>query len=293
MRIRFWGVRGSIPAPGPHTVRYGGNTTCIEVRSDGGALIILDAGTGIFPLAQKLLAEMPIEAHVFITHTHWDHIHGLPFFTPLYVPGNKVILYGAYDLVHGVGIEQVMSVQMQYSFFPINAEQVESNVDYQTLQVGKSVAVRDVTVTPVLLNHPVPNFGYRLDCGGRSLFFTGDHEPWRNLYSPGDAEYADCQALVDARQAAFVEAIRGVDLLICDAAYSEEEYSKRIGWGHGTHLGALDLARQAGARRVVLTHHEPTRSDDELERVFAEAVARCPTSAAAAMLAREGMEIDL
>jgi phosphoribosyl 1,2-cyclic phosphodiesterase len=129
MRVKMWGVRGSIPAPGPRTVRYGGNTTCIEVRSDDDSLIILDAGTGIFPLAQSLLGRLPVTANIFITHTHWDHIQGLPFFVPLYIPGNKIRLHGAYDLLHSIGIEQVMEVQMQYSFFPINAEQVKGNLE--------------------------------------------------------------------------------------------------------------------------------------------------------------------
>jgi phosphoribosyl 1,2-cyclic phosphodiesterase len=119
MKVRFWGVRGSIASPGQHTLRYGGNTTCIEVRTDDGHLIILDAGTGIFPLAQQLLKSMPVQANIFMTHSHWDHIQGLPFFTPLYIPGNKVRIHGAYDIVSQRGIEQIMEVQLQYSFFPV------------------------------------------------------------------------------------------------------------------------------------------------------------------------------
>ncbi len=113
MKVRFWGVRGSIPAPGPHTARYGGNTTCIEVRGDDGTLVILDAGTGIFPLAQKLLRELPVTANIFITHTHWDHIQGLPFFTPIYIPGNTLRIHGPFNLITQSGPEQVMEVQMQ------------------------------------------------------------------------------------------------------------------------------------------------------------------------------------
>ena len=119
MKVRFWGVRGSIASPGPRTVRYGGNTTCIEVRTDDNTLIVLDGGTGIFQLAQTLFKEMPLTSHVFITHTHWDHIQGLPFFIPLFVPGNTVRVHGAYDIVADCGIEQVMNVQLQYSYFPV------------------------------------------------------------------------------------------------------------------------------------------------------------------------------
>ena len=162
MKIRMWGVRGSIPSPGPHTARYGGNTTCIEVRGDDDSLIILDAGTGIFPLAQSLLARLPVTANVFITHTHWDHIQGLPFFVPLYIPGNKVRIHGAYDIVNSLGIEQVMEVQMQYSYFPIREDQVRDNIEYQTLTFGEPVAIGAATVTPVLMNHPVTDLGYRV-----------------------------------------------------------------------------------------------------------------------------------
>ena len=204
MKVRFWGVRGSIPSPGPHTVRYGGNTTCIEVRSDDGALIILDAGTGIFPLAQQLLRQMPVQAHVFITHTHWDHIQGLPFFTPLYIPGNTVRIYGVRDVVTGAGIARVMDVQMQYSYFPVIATQVADGIEYVTLDPEQPVNLGSVTVTPVMLNHPVTNFGYRIDADGKSVFFTGDHEPWLNMYSPEDEGYAEFQQMVEMQQGLLV-----------------------------------------------------------------------------------------
>ena len=137
MKVRFWGVRGSIPAPGRHTIRYGGNTTCIEVRGDDGTLVILDAGTGIFPLAQSLLKEMPISANVFITHTHWDHIQGLPFFTQLYIPGNSVCIHGAFDIVANRGIEQVMEVQLQYSYFPVREAEMKAGIEYKIMRVGE------------------------------------------------------------------------------------------------------------------------------------------------------------
>ena len=149
MKIRFWGVRGSIPSPGPKTVRYGGNTTCIEVRSDAGELIIIDAGTGIASLAQSLLSELPVKANIFITHTHWDHIHGLPFFLPFFIPGNKVKLHGAFDNITGHGIQQVMEVQMQYSYFPIREAELRAAIEYRTLEVGETVVVGDATIKGV------------------------------------------------------------------------------------------------------------------------------------------------
>jgi phosphoribosyl 1,2-cyclic phosphodiesterase len=293
MKIRMWGVRGSIPSPGPHTARYGGNTTCIEVCSDDDSLIILDAGTGIFPLAQTLLAKLPVTANIFITHTHWDHIQGLPFFVPLYIPGNTVRIHGAYDIVNMQGIEQVMNVQLQYSYFPIREAELRAGIEYQTLTIGEQVVIGDATVTPVLMNHPVTDLGYRVDCDGKSMFFTGDHEPWVNIYAPDDSEHAEYQTMVDQRLAELYAAIGPVDLLICDSAYTLAEYPPKIGWGHGTFDSAIAMAQRVGAKRLICTHHEPTRSDDDLERVFAEATGRHDVSGCEVMLAREGLEITL
>ena len=212
MRIRFWGVRGSIPSPGPKTVRYGGNTTCIEVRSDAGELIIIDAGTGIAILAQRLMDELPVNANIFITHSHWDHIHGLPFFLPFFIPGNRVKLHGAFDVITGHGIEQVMEVQMQYSYFPIREAELRASIEYQTLEISEAVTIGDATVTSTLLNHPVIDFGYRIDCNGKSMFFTGDHEPWYNIYDSDDEGYAEFQAMIDEKQRALDEVLREVDV---------------------------------------------------------------------------------
>jgi phosphoribosyl 1,2-cyclic phosphodiesterase len=296
MKVRFWGVRGSIPSPGPKTIRYGGNTTCVEVRSDANELIILDAGTGIFPLSQSLLSQLPVQANVFITHTHWDHIHGLPFFIPFFIPGNSVRIHGAYDIVNSAGIEQIMQVQMQYSYFPIREAELRSAIEYVTLNIGDSVDLGDATVTSTLLNHPVIDFGYRIDCNGKSVFFTGDHEPWYNIYEPGDEGYDEYQAMVDEKQRAMDDAVRNVDVLIVDCSYTTAEYPAKKGWGHSTFDYAIALARRTGAKRLVCTHHEPTRSDDDLDRVFAEALAACGVGAAGdpqVMLAREGLEIEV
>ena len=290
MKVRFWGVRGSIASPGPHTVRYGGNTTCIEIRTDNNELIILDAGTGIFPLSQTLLAEMPITANVLITHSHWDHIQGLPFFIPNFIPGNTLRLHGGFDPVSGKGIEQVMSVQLQYSYFPVREEEMKGRIEYVTLSPGEPVQVGSATVTPCLLNHPVVDFGYRIDCNGKSVFFTGDHEPPYNIYDPQDEGYAAYQSLVDEKNRAIVEAIRGVDVLIADTSYTAEEYPAKKGWGHGTFATSIELAQQAGVQVLFCTHHEPTRSDDALETAFAKALSEsgAPQQGLDIRLAREG-----
>jgi phosphoribosyl 1,2-cyclic phosphodiesterase len=271
-------------------VRYGGNTTCIEIRTDNNELIILDAGTGIFPLSQTLLAEMPITANVLITHSHWDHIQGLPFFIPNFIPGNTLRLHGGFDPVSGKGIEQVMSVQLQYSYFPVREEEMKGRIEYVTLSPGEPVQVGSATVTPCLLNHPVVDFGYRIDCNGKSVFFTGDHEPPYNIYDPQDEGYAAYQSLVDEKNRAIVEAIRGVDVLIADTSYTAEEYPAKKGWGHGTFATSIELAQQAGVQVLFCTHHEPTRSDDALESAFAKALSQhgAPQQGLDIRLAREG-----
>lgn len=295
MKIRFWGVRGSIPTPGPHTVKYGGNTTCIEIRTDDGQLIILDAGTGIFALSQSLLGEMPLTANVFITHTHWDHIHGLPFFIPVFVPGNTLRLHGAFDPISGRGIEQIMDVQLQYSYFPVREAEMKARIEYETLMPEQSVQIGETTVTPTLLNHPVINFGYRVACNGKSLFFTGDHEPHYNIYAPGDEGFEEYQALIEDKENSIIAAMRGVDVLIADSSYTTEEYPAKKGWGHGTFDSSIEMARQAGVRIVYCTHHEPTRHDAALEREFAKVLARHPpgTEGPEIRLAREGEEMEL
>lgn len=296
MKFRFWGVRGSIPSPGPRTARYGGNTTCIEVRSDDGTLIIIDGGTGIFALAQSLLQQGgAVQANIFITHSHWDHIHGLPFFTPLFIKGSRVRLHGATDPDTGHGIEHVMGVQLQNSYFPVSETQMDATIEYQTLQIGVPVQVGDATVHNVEMNHPVTDLGYRVECHGRSVFFTGDHEPHYNPYPPGHPEHAAREAHNAARNRAIDAAIQGVDALIVDCSYTREEYPAKQGWGHGSFDSAFAMALRSGARRLYCTHHEPTRSDDELEAVFADVMARhAPLPPGLQVfLAYEGLEVDL
>ncbi len=290
MKIKFWGVRGSIASPGPTTVRYGGNTTCIEIRTDRNELIILDAGTGIFPLSQTLLAELPVQANVFITHSHWDHIQGLPFFIPNFIPGNTLRLHGAFDPVSGKGVEQVMAVQLQYSYFPVREAEMKARIEYVTLSPEQSLQIGSATITPHLMNHPVIDFGYRIDCAGKSIFFTGDHEPPYNIYEPGDEAHDEYQSFVEEKLAAIHRAMQGVDVLIADSSYTHAEYAAKKGWGHGTFDTSIQSALKVGAKVLFCTHHEPTRGDDALEAAFEAALRTNPLGDASlsVRLAREG-----
>ncbi len=293
MQIKFWGVRGSIPSPGPNTVRYGGNTTCIEIRA-GDELIILDGGTGIFPLSQTLFPELPRHMHIFITHSHWDHIQGLPFFMPIFIPSNDIHLYGASDPVTQQGVERLYDVQLQYSYFPIREAELNANMHYQSLSPGEVVQVGDVTITCVLMNHPVTNLGYRVEYQGKSVFFTGDHEPPYNLCKPGEEDWEVYEDLIQQKTEDMDAAMQNVDVLIADASYTADEYKQKQGWGHGTYETCIAMAQRVGAKQLYCTHHEPTRSDDMLEQVFEEALAQSSLKIDFnVQLAKEGLTIHI
>ena len=290
MKFKFWGVRGSIATPGPTTVKYGGNTTCIEIRTDNNDLIILDAGTGIHMLGQELLKQLPITAHIFISHTHWDHIQGLPFFSPIFISGNQLKIYGGLDPVTHEGIERALGVQLQYSYFPIREAELNASIEYNTLKPGERVTIGSATITPILLSHPVLNFGYRIDCDGQSIFFTGDYEPLFNIYAPEDSEFDQYQSFVDEKQKEITRAMQDVDALIVDSSFTAKEYLSKKGWGHGTYDSAMKLASLAKVKKLYFTHHEPTRSDDQLERIYKEILINNAGLDYEIVLAREGVE---
>jgi phosphoribosyl 1,2-cyclic phosphodiesterase len=235
-----------------------------------------------------------VTANVLITHSHWDHIQGLPFFIPNFIPGNTLRLHGGFDPVSGKGIEQVMSVQLQYSYFPVREAEMKARIEYVTLAPEQSIQIGSATVTPYLLNHPVIDFGYRIESNGKSVFFTGDHEPPYNIYEPGDDGYAEYQVFVDEKLKAIEDAIRGVDVFIADCSYTDAEYPAKKGWGHGTFSSSIATAHATGAKVLFCTHHEPTRSDDALEAAFQSAVEANAslTQQMDVRLAREGDSYD-
>ena len=295
MKVRIRGVRGSIPVPGPHTVKYGGNTTCIEIVTDAGDVIIIDGGTGIRSLGLELMKELPVKCSIFITHTHWDHIQGLPFFIPLFIPGNSIDFYGAFDPVYRKDLKEILSQQMQYCYFPVRENELKSDISYNSLIEGETVQIGDAKITCILMNHPVLNFGYRIECDGKSFFFTGDHEPALNIYDPEDEEYADYQVLIDEQEKVIIDFIRDMDCIVIDSQYTRDEYKIKAGWGHGEYLGGIHLAEKAGVKNMYLTHHDPERTDDDLDRIFEElhAYNKQQGHRVRINLAREDVELDL
>src|ERR671936_5848 len=187
MRIRFWGTRGSLAKPGPTTLRYGGNTSCVEVRTADGTLVVLDCGTGAHGLGQALLAagERPLRGHLLITHTHWDHIQGIPFFAPLFVPGNEWDIYGPKGL--GQSLRENLAGQMQYTYFPVPLAQCRAKIRYHDLVEG-TFDIQDIKVSTHYLNHPALTLGYRLEVDGVAVVYACDHEPYSRMVATGDEE---------------------------------------------------------------------------------------------------------
>lgn len=276
IRVKFWGVRGSVPVPGQHTCGIGGNTSCVEVRC-GQELLVFDGGTGLRLLGKSLLADMPLTLHLFFSHMHWDHIQGFPFFGPAFVPGNTIHMYGGAQVAGRV--ESAMVGQMESPSFPVRLEQLPAELHFHDLHAGDVLELEgDTRVRCAAGNHPGGVLAYRVEHGGRSVVYMTDHEPQGDLQPP-----------------AIVELSRGADVLIYDCMYTPEEYQgrrdgvSRVGWGHSTFEVGAALARQAGVGELLLYHHDPDQSD----RDVAEKVERTQKLFASSRAAYEGLEIRL
>jgi len=274
--VRFWGVRGSVPTPGPATSEVGGNTSCVEVLA-GGERIIFDAGTGIRPLGETLLDRGPVSAHVFFSHVHWDHIQGFPFFTPIYEPEVNLSLYAGREA--GRTLRGALAGQMSFPYFPVRFHDITAEMDFRDLDARERVEVgaRGVVVHGVTGYHPDGVFAYRLEHKGHAVVYATDIE------SSPDA---------DAR---LIELSRGADVLIYDAQYTPEEYTGAVGrgpkagWGHSTMLDGARIAEAAGVGTLVLFHHDP-RQDDAAVRAKER---RAQDAFPRAVAAREGLTIDV
>jgi phosphoribosyl 1,2-cyclic phosphodiesterase len=305
MKIRFWGVRGSIPCPGPNTQKYGGNSACIELRvGPENRLIIIDAGSGIRDLGTSLmkndLAKGPIITSIFLSHTHWDHIMGFPYFTPIYIPGTKMIVYGPV-IFEDDPLEDVVGGQMKYRYFPVNMGELRSEIEYVRLKETPGIDLgQGLRVMTKLLNHPITALGYRFEYKGKALCTCYDTEPFRNLFitNPADPNYDEAMAMEGEEVAreqnqVMEDFFAGADLLIHDSQYTEKEYRNgRVGWGHSTFEHVVAAANRAGVKKLALFHHDPDRTDMELDGL-ADTYCRPGQGETEVLLAREGMEIVL
>jgi len=272
--VNFWGVRGSISSPGAKTVRYGGNTPCVEMCV-GGKRLIFDGGTGIRVLGQSLLSKMPVEGHIFFTHSHWDHIQGFPFFTPAFVKGNCFHIYGAVA-PDGSTIEKRLHDQMSHPNFPVPLQVMGAELQFHDIEIGSVTKLDDVVVETALLNHPGQAVGYRINWQGHAAAYVTDTEHF--------PDHLDENILFLAQDA---------DVMIYDATYTDEEYhskqSSKVGWGHSTWQEAVKIAEAARVKKLVIFHHDPLHSDDTLDCIGEQVAQAFPDS----LMAREGLSLSI
>lgn len=260
MKVTLWGTRGSLAAPGPETIRYGGNTSCVEVRAADGTVLILDAGTGIRRLGDVIVDEIE-RVDLLLTHLHMDHIQGLGFFEPLFRPAIEVHIWGPSSTT--LDLRERLSRYLSPPLFPVRLRDLPRHPElHDVVDVG-SFRVGPFSIYAELVCHPGPTVGYRIEADGASLAYLPDHEPALGLEEiPEDLDYLPGLGLAD-----------GVDLLIHDAMFTADEYPRYVGWGHSSFPQALAFARAARVKRFVTFHHDPSHDDDELERLFHEATA--------------------
>lgn len=272
MDLRFWGVRGGVPTPEVGKMGFGGNTSCVTVEIGDGTLIILDAGTGIRLLGNELVHRHPeggIHGHILFSHLHWDHIQGIPFFKPLFSPGNHFEFIGMRP--QGTTLQAQLEGQQNYAYFPVDMSHMSSRKTFREVD-EETFALGEAQVTCRHLNHPGGCLGYRIEAGGATIVYATDNEHT----GPGP-------------EAALVALAQGADVFICDTNYTPEEYESRRGWGHTTWRQAVINAQAAGVGRLILFHHDQDHDDTELKQIEALACAQFPRS----MAAREGLRIQL
>src|SRR6266576_3228675 len=297
-RIKLWGVRGSPPVPGSGTNRYGGNTSCVEVRAEG-EIIVLDAGTGIRLLGQSLQREFgsdPIRLAILISHTHWDHIQGLPFFLPAYSGKNQLKVFG-YDGTR-TRLGEILAGQMETPFFPVSMAELPGKIEIEELK-EMDFEIGRLRIRSKFLNHPGVCAGYRIYTPAGSVVYMPDNEPFDQLdvqlRNRGVENTARTFKSPAEERADLIEFLRGTDLLIVDAQYTDEEYLRHVGWGHGSVSSVVSLAADADAKRLLLFHHDPNHDDEMVDKIVDKArmqIAQMGKSIAVEA-AREGSEVIL
>jgi phosphoribosyl 1,2-cyclic phosphodiesterase len=306
MRVKFWGVRGSLPVPGRKTERYGGNTSCVEVRSESGTRVVVDAGTGIRKLGKELAADADAdrtEVHLLISHTHWDHIQGLPFFSPLYQAGNRLCVYARKrDDLH---LRAVFASQTDDPYFPIPFEEAKADIAFRELLDSAEFQVSDVKVACAPLNHPYIATAYRLTVDGASVVYVSDTAPFSDILfgdqfvprPPGPAtelSLSDRKKLAQMRDGV-VRLCEGADLVVYDTMFTPEDYERIPHFGHSRPSDAVQICREAGVRQLALFHHAPERSDAEIDAILEETRATTKREGIAldVVAAYEGLDIPL
>jgi phosphoribosyl 1,2-cyclic phosphodiesterase len=303
--VRFWGVRGSVPCPGPKTVKYGGNTSSLELRfGEEDRLILIDAGTGIRELAghimQNDLPKGPIKTELFLTHTHWDHIMGFPFFIPIFIPNTELKVFGPVTYEDDT-LDKIVGGMLSYRYWPVRLTELAAKIEYFNLKEGSQDLGGGLWLTTKYLNHPILVLGYRFEYRGKVFCTAYDTEPFRNVFdvSPDDPSY-DEEAVKEGAMAAqeendkVVSFFQGADILIHDSQYTHKEYiSSKLGWGHSSFEHAVNVAHKAGVKKLLLFHHDTDRSDAELELIEKkiQSAAGAKTSMEV-MIAREGMTVE-
>jgi phosphoribosyl 1,2-cyclic phosphodiesterase len=284
--VRFWGTRGSIPTPGPQTARYGGNTACVSVTGPDGRLVILDAGSGLRPLGHELMVHRngAIAADILLSHTHWDHIQGLPFFKPLSAPGNSFCILGAAQ--EGVSLEEILRRQMDPMVFPVPLRALAAAIQVKEIAEGE-IALSGFTARAFRLRHPGTTLGFRLApaSGGRDFAYLTDNELGDGARYPVGPDW----------RRRLLQFLAGSDTLIHDAMYAEQIVHARCGWGHSTPRQSVTLAAEAGCRRLIMFHHEPEHDDEALDRLLDDTRAFAARTAPGLEVeaASEGMELPL
>ncbi len=293
MNLTFWGVRGSISAPGPDTAYFGGNTSCLQLMDDDSPVIILDAGTGIRKLGIELARNHKDkkEIHLFFSHTHWDHIQGLPFFAPLLIPGYTVHIYG--PVHYEKSLEEILDRQMEYTYFPVRVAELQAKIYYHELK-EETISIGGYNIRTKYLNHPVLCLGYRFEKKGKVLVYCTDHEPYYNFLGEEESE-DEMNQIIAEQNGRLVEFIAGADLLVLDTQYTEAEYPSHVGWGHSSTAHNFGLVSKSGIKRFALFHHDPDRKDDDEKDIVEDMQKRIAAVGLKIEVfgAREGMRVDI